>query len=37
MKRHLSKYANAKVHWLQEEPENQAYWTYVCDRFNTVV
>lgn len=25
----LSKYANAKVYWVQEEPSNMGYWAYV--------
>jgi 2-oxoglutarate dehydrogenase E1 component len=25
----LSKYSNAKVYWVQEEPSNMGYWAYV--------
>ena len=25
----LAKYKNAKIYWVQEEPENMGYWTYI--------
>lgn len=37
MQKHLEKYSNAQVFWVQEEPENQAYWTFVRDRLNVVL
>ncbi len=29
----LAKYKNAKVHWVQEEPENMGYWSYIIREF----
>ncbi len=32
----LAKYKNAKVYWVQEEPENMGYWTYVLRTYREV-
>lgn len=33
----LSKYKNARVQWVQEEPQNQGYWTYVYPKIRNVL
>ncbi|KDO20700.1 oxoglutarate dehydrogenase [Saprolegnia parasitica CBS 223.65] len=32
-----AKYPNAEVKWVQEEPENMGFWTYVSPRFETAL
>jgi 2-oxoglutarate dehydrogenase E1 component len=29
----IAKYKNAKVHWVQEEPENMGYWSYIIREY----
>jgi 2-oxoglutarate dehydrogenase E1 component len=29
----IAKYKNAKIYWVQEEPENMGYWTYIIREF----
>ncbi|MES2795178.1 MAG: 2-oxoglutarate dehydrogenase E1 component [Bacteroidota bacterium] len=29
----LAKYKNASVHWVQEEPENMGYWSYIIREY----
>ena len=33
----ISKYKNARVQWVQEEPQNQGYWTYVYPKIRNVL
>lgn len=33
----LSKYKNAQVQWVQEEPQNQGYWSYVAPKIKSVI
>ncbi len=29
----IAKYKNAEIHWVQEEPENMGYWSYIIREF----
>jgi len=33
----LSKYKNAQIQWVQEEPQNQGYWSYVAPKIKSVI
>ena len=33
----LNKYPQAEVAWVQEEPKNQGYWTYIFPRLSSLL
>ena len=37
VKQELDKYKNAKVQWVQEEPQNHGYWTYTFPKIQNVL